>query len=117
FMSLREEEFVTSARLDGNRAPRVIFRHLLPLFSSHLIASLTLSVPAMILAETSLSFLGLGLQQPVVIWGVLLQEAQNVRVLANAPWRVLSRLSVMLAALALHVVGVGLRADTDTYKY
>ena len=116
FMSLREEEFVTSARLDGNRAPRMIFRHLLPLFSSHLIASLTLSVPSMILAETALSFLGLGLQAPVVSWGVLLQEAQNVRVVATAPWLMLPGLAVVFAVLSLNFVGDGLRDAADPYK-
>ncbi len=116
FMSLREEEFVTSARLDGNRAPRMIFRHLLPLFSSHLIASLTLSVPSMILAETALSFLGLGLQAPVVSWGVLLQEAQNIRVVATAPWLMLPGLAVVLAVLSLNFVGDGLRDAADPYK-
>jgi peptide/nickel transport system permease protein len=116
FMSLREEEFVTSARLDGNRAPRMIFRHLLPLFSSHLIASLTLSVPSMILAETALSFLGLGLQAPVVSWGVLLQEAQNIRVVATAPWLMLPGLAVVFAVLSLNFVGDGLRDAADPYK-
>lgn len=116
FLSLREEEFVTAARLDGNRAPRMIFRHLLPLFSSHLIASLTLSVPSMILAETALSFLGLGLQAPVVSWGVLLQEAQNIRVVATAPWLMLPGLAVVLAVLALNFVGDGLRDAADPYK-
>ena len=72
FLSLREEDFVTAARVDGASQPRIIFRHMLPSFSSYLIASLTLSIPGMILAETSLSFLGLGLQAPVVSWGVLL---------------------------------------------
>lgn len=116
FMSLREEEFITSAKLDSNRPLRVIFRHMLPLFSSHLIASLTLSVPAMILAETSLSFLGLGLQAPVVSWGVLLQEAQNIRVVATAPWLMLPGLAVVLVVLALNFVGDGLRDAADPYK-
>ena len=116
FMSFREEEFVTSAVLDGNRAPRVIFKHLLPLFTSHLIASLTLSVPGMILAETSLSFLGLGLQPPVVSWGVLLQEAQNIRSVATAPWLMLPGLAVVIAVLSLNFVGDGLRDAADPYK-
>lgn len=115
FLSLREEEFVTSARLDGNRTPRVIFKHLLPLFTSHLIASLSLSVPAMILAETALSFLGLGLQPPVVSWGVLLQEAQNVRVIAAAPWLMLPGAAVVLAVLAFNFAGDGLRDAADPY--
>ncbi|HLT60414.1 MAG TPA: ABC transporter permease, partial [Microlunatus sp.] len=96
FLSLREEEFVTSAHLDGNPQPRVIFRHMLPSFTSHLIASLTLSIPAMILAETSLSFLGLGLQPPVVSWGVLLNDAQNIRTISTAPWLMLPGLAVIV---------------------
>lgn len=116
FMSLREEEFVTSAILDGNRVPRVISKHLLPLFTSHLIASLTLSVPSMILAETALSFLGLGLQPPVVSWGVLLQESQNIRSVATAPWLMLPGVAVVIAVLALNFVGDGLRDAADPYK-
>lgn len=116
FMSLREEEFITSAQLDGNRPRRLIFRHMLPSFTSHLIASLTLSIPGMILAETALSFLGLGLQAPVVSWGVLLQEAQNIRVVATAPWLMLPGVAVVLAVLALNFVGDGLRDAADPYK-
>lgn len=116
FLSLRSEEFVTSAHLDGNSQPAVIFRHMLPSFTSHLVASLTLSVPGMILAETSLSFLGLGLQPPVVSWGVLLQEAQNVRTLATAPWLMIPGLGVIIAVLALNFVGDGLRDAADPYK-
>lgn len=116
FLALREEDFVTSARLDGNRPRRLIFRHMLPLFTSHLIASLTLSIPAMILAETALSFLGLGLLPPVVSWGVLLQEAQNVRVVASAPWLMLPGLMVVIAVLSLNFVGDGLRDAADPYK-
>ncbi|UED86274.1 ABC transporter permease [Streptomyces profundus] len=116
FLSLRGEDFVTSARLDGCRPPRVIFRHMLPSFSSHLIASLSLSIPGMILAETSLSFLGLGLQPPVVSWGVLLQDAQNVRVLTSAPWLLIPGLAVVVAVLALNFAGDGLRDAADPYR-
>jgi peptide/nickel transport system permease protein len=116
FLSLREEEFVTAAHLDGNSRPRVIFRHMLPSFSSYLIASLTLSIPGMILAETSLSFLGLGLQAPVVSWGVLLQDAQNIRVVSTAPWLMLPGLAVVIAVLALNFAGDGLRDAADPYK-
>jgi peptide/nickel transport system permease protein len=116
FMSLRVEEFITSAQLDGNRPRRLIFRHMLPSFTSHLIASLTLSIPGMILAETSLSFLGLGLQAPVVSWGVLLQDAQNVQVIANAPWLMLPGVAVVIAVLSLNFVGDGLRDAADPYS-
>ena len=116
FLSMREEEFVTAAVLDGNSQPRLIFRHMLPSFTSHLIASLTLSIPGMILAETSLSFLGLGLQPPVVSWGVLLQEAQNIRVVSTAPWLLLPGVAVVIAILALNFVGDGLRDAADPYR-
>jgi peptide/nickel transport system permease protein len=116
FLSLREEEFVTAAHLDASSQPRIIFRHILPSFTSHLIAALTLAIPTMILAETSLSFLGLGLQAPVVSWGVLLQEAQQVRVIATAPWLLIPGIAVMLAVLALNFFGDGLRDAADPYK-
>jgi peptide/nickel transport system permease protein len=116
FLSLREEEFVTAAKLDGAGQPRVIFGHMLPSFTSHLIATLTLAIPAMILAETALSFLGLGLQAPVVSWGVLLQEAQSVRVIATAPWLLLPGAAVVLAVLALNFLGDGMRDAADPYK-
>jgi peptide/nickel transport system permease protein len=117
FLSLREEEFITAARLDGNSRPRMIFRHMLPSLTSQLIASLTLSVPGMILAETSLSFLGLGLQAPAVSWGVLLQDAQNIRVVATAPWLMLPGVAVVIAVLALNFVGDGLRDAADPYRH
>ncbi|SDS30835.1 ABC transporter permease [Actinopolymorpha singaporensis] len=116
FVSLRVEDFISSARLDGNRPARMIFRHMLPLFTSHLIASLTLSIPGMILAETALSFLGLGLQAPVVSWGVLLQAAQDVQVVATAPWLMLPGVAVVLAVLSLNFVGDGLRDAADPYR-
>lgn len=116
FLSLRQEDFVVAARLDGCRTGRVIGRHMLPSFTSHIIASLTLAVPFMILAETSLSFLGLGLQQPVVSWGVLLQEAQNIHSIANAPWVLLPGVAVTIAVLVLNFVGDGIRDAADPYK-
>jgi peptide/nickel transport system permease protein len=115
FLSLREEDMVLAARLDGVREPRLIGRHMLPAMASYLIASLTLSIPGMILAETSLSFLGLGLQAPVVSWGVLLREAQNIRVLETAPWMLLPGVAVIIAVLALNFLGDGLRDAADPY--
>ena len=86
FLALRGEDFVTAARLDGSGERRLIFRHILPSLTSHILAVVTLAVPTMIVAETSLSFLGIGLKPPVVSWGVLLQDAQNIRAVATAPW-------------------------------
>lgn len=115
FLALREEDFVLAASLAGASEFRVIFRHMVPSFFSHIIASLTLSIPGVILAETSLSFLGLGLRPPVVSWGVLLQEAQNLRSVATAPWLMLPGLAVVLAVLAFNFVGDGLRDAADPY--
>lgn len=116
FLSLRTEEFVTAARLDGASEGRVIFRHMLPSFASHIIASMTLAIPAMILAETSLSFLGLGLQPPTISWGVLLREAQNIRSIATAPWLFAPGVAVVLAVIALNFLGDGLRDAADPYN-
>jgi peptide/nickel transport system permease protein len=116
FLSLRTEEFVTAARLDGASEGRIIFRHMLPSFSSHIIASVSLAIPAMILAETSLSFLGLGLQPPTISWGVLLREAQNIRSIATAPWLFLPGAAVVLAVIALNFLGDGLRDASDPYN-
>jgi peptide/nickel transport system permease protein len=116
FLSLRTEEFVTAARLDGATEGRIIFRHMLPSFASHIIASITLAIPAMILAETSLSFLGLGLQPPTVSWGVLLREAQNIRSIATAPWLFAPGVAVVVAVIALNFLGDGLRDAADPYN-
>lgn len=116
FLSLRTEEFVAAARLDGASEGRIIFRHMLPSFSSHIIASVTLAVPAMILAETSLSFLGLGLQPPTISWGVLLREAQNIRSIATAPWLFMPGVAVVVAVMALNLLGDGLRDASDPYN-
>ena len=115
FLSLRTEDFVLSARLDGNSTLRTIAVHMLPSFASHIIASLTLAIPGMILAETSLSFLGLGLRPPIVSWGVLLQEAQNIRSVSTAPWLLLPGVAVIIAVLALNFLGDGMRDAADPY--
>ncbi|MEZ4732869.1 MAG: ABC transporter permease [Caldilineaceae bacterium] len=115
FLSLREEDFVMAAQLNGATERIVIFKHLLPLFYSHLIASLTLSVPGMILGETALSFIGLGLQPPAVSWGVLLKDSQRIRVLAEAPWLLIPAIFVVVAILCFNFVGDGLRDAADPY--
>ncbi len=115
FLSLREEEFVTAARLDGTGEMRIILRHMVPSFTSHIIASITLAIPAMILAETSLSFLGLGLRSPINSWGVLLQEAQNIRSVSTAPWLLLPGVMVVVAVISLNFLGDGLRDAADPY--
>ena len=114
-LSLREEEFVVAARLSGNSEMRIIWRHLLPSFMSHLIVSITISIPAMILGETALSFLGLGLQPPVTSWGVLLQDAQNVRTVALHPWLMLPVFFVIVTVLVFNFIGDGLRDAADPY--
>jgi peptide/nickel transport system permease protein len=116
FLALRTEDFVLSARLSGARDLRVILRHMVPSFTSHIIASLTLSIPGIILAETGLSFLGLGLRQPVISWGVLLQEAQNIRTVALASWLLLPGLAVVITVLAFNFVGDGLRDAADPFN-
>lgn len=115
FLALRREDFVVCARLDGAKELRVIFRHMVPSFTSHMIASITLSIPGMIMSETALSFLGLGLQPPLVSWGVLLQDAQNIRAVATAPWLLIPAIFVILTVLALNFMGDGLRDAADPY--
>lgn len=117
FLALRTEDFITAARLDCVSEMRIIWRHMVPSFLSHIIASLTLAIPSMILAETSLSFLGLGLRAPIVSWGVLLQEAQNVRSVATAPWLLAPGIAVLVAVLALNFLGDGLRDAADPYAH
>lgn len=116
FMSLREEEFVMAAQLHGAGDGRVIFVHLLPAFLSHIIAALTLAIPGMILGETALSFLGLGLQRPAISWGVLLKDAQSIKVLAEMPWLIYPGLALIIAVLAFNFVGDGLRDAADPYS-
>lgn len=115
-LSLREEDFCVAAQLMGARPARIIGRHLLPSFTSHLIASVTLSIPAMILGETSLSFLGLGLREPITSWGVLLNEAQNIESVVIYPWLMWPAIPVILVVLAFNFLGDGLRDAADPYK-
>ena len=115
-LALREEDFCVAAQLMGARPRRIIGRHLLPSFASHLIASVTLSVPSMILGETALSFLGLGLRPPITSWGVLLNEAQNINVVALYPWLLLPVLPVIVTVLAFNFLGDGLRDAADPYR-
>ncbi|MEQ8357493.1 MAG: ABC transporter permease [Kiloniellaceae bacterium] len=115
-LSLREEDFTTAAQLMGASPARVIGRHLMPSFTSHLIASLTLSVPTAILGETALSFLGIGLRPPVTSWGVVLNEAQNLNVVALYPWLMLPVVPLFLVVLAFNFLGDGLRDAADPYR-
>ena len=117
FFALRGEDFVTAAKLDGSSERRVIFRHILPSLTSHILAVVTLALPTMIVAETALSFLGIGLKAPIVSWGVLLQEAQNVRTIANASWQLVwPAAAVVVTVLAYNFLGDGLRDAADPYE-
>jgi peptide/nickel transport system permease protein len=115
FLAMREEDFVLAARLNGSSEMRIILRHMLPSFLSHIIASLTLNIPNMILWETGLSFIGLGLRAPAISWGVLLQEAMNIRSLALSPWVLTPGIAVVISVLAFNFVGDGLRDAADPY--
>lgn len=115
FLAMRSEDFVMAAQLDGASDMRIILRYMAPSFASHIIASTTLAIPAMIISETSLSFLGLGLQPPLVSWGTLLKEAQSVRSVLQAPWQLWPAAAVMIAVLALNFLGDGLRDAADPY--
>jgi peptide/nickel transport system permease protein len=115
-LALREEDFCTAARLMGAKPSRIIGRHLLPSFMSHLIASASLSIPSMILGETALSFLGIGLRPPITSWGVLLNEAQNINVVALYPWLMLPVVPVLIVVLSFNFLGDGLRDAADPYK-
>jgi peptide/nickel transport system permease protein len=116
FLALREEDFILAATLDGVPRGRMIFRHMIPSFLSHIIATITLAIPGMILGETALSFLGLGLRAPVVSWGVMLQETQKVSVLALYPWLLFPAVAVIIVVLALNFLGDGLRDAADPYQ-
>jgi peptide/nickel transport system permease protein len=115
FLSLRDEDFVIAARLSGSSEIRIVLRHMVPSFLSYIIASVTLSIPGMIMGETALSFLGVGLREPVVSWGVLLKEAQMLSTVAVAPWLLLPAIAVVLSVLAFNFVGDGLRDAADPY--
>lgn len=114
-LALREEDFVTSAQIIGASRARIMFMHLIPNFTSHLTVTLTIAIPTMILGETALSFLGLGMQPPAVSWGVLLEDAQNVVAVAQYPWQLIPALFVVVTVLAFNFVGDGLRDAADPY--
>ena len=115
FLALREEDFVTAAQLAGAGELRIIFRHMVPSFMSHIIAATTLAIPFMIISETALSFLGIGLREPAISWGTLLQDAQNVQTVAQYPWVMIPALAVIVSVLALNFAGDGLRDAADPY--
>jgi peptide/nickel transport system permease protein len=118
FLALRGEDFVTAARLDGMSEAGILVHHLVPSIASHIIATLTLAIPVMILAETALSFLGIGLQPPIISWGVLLQEAQNIRAVSQAPWLLfVPSFAIVIAVLSLNFLGDGLRDAADPYGH
>lgn len=115
FLALREEDFILAARLDGANSRRLIFKHMVPSFLSHIIASITISIPYMILSETSLSFLGVGLRPPVVSWGVMLRESQQIATLVNYPWLLWPAAAVVVFVIAMNFTGNGLRDAADPY--
>jgi peptide/nickel transport system permease protein len=115
FLSLREEDFVMAAQLAGSNEFRIVVRHMVPSFLSHIIASITLSIPGMILGETSLSFIGVGLRPPVVSWGVMLKEAQQLSAVALSPWLLAPGVVIVLAVLCFNFLGDGLRDAADPY--
>ena len=115
FLAVRTEDYVMAAEMDGASNPRIIFKYLLPSFMSYIIASVTLAIPNFIIGETSLSFIGLGMQAPAISWGVLLKDAQHIRVLADAPWILIPGIFVFLVVLCFNFVGDGLRDAADPY--
>lgn len=115
-LALREEDYVLAAQVMGAGSARIIRRHLIPGFMSHLIASATLTIPGMILGETALSFLGLGLRPPITSWGILLTEARSINIIALYPWLLFPVVPVVLVILAFNFLGDGLRDAADPYK-
>ena len=115
FLALREEDFVLAAEISGAGWLRIIFRHMVPSFMSHIVAATTLALPAMIISETALSFLGLGIRPPAISWGVLLQAAQNIEAIAITPWLLLPAVPVIIAILAFNFLGDGIRDAADPY--
>jgi len=115
FLALREEDFITAAELAGASRLRIIFKHMVPSFLSHIIAAVSLALPAMIISETTLSFLGLGLRPPAISWGVMLQDAQSLQTLGLAPWLLFAAIPVIVVILAFNFLGDGLRDAADPY--
>jgi len=115
FLALREEDFIIAAELAGASRLRIIFKHMVPSFLSHIIAATSLALPAMIISETTLSFLGLGLRPPAISWGVMLQDAQNLETLGLAPWLLVAAVPVIVVILAFNFLGDGLRDAADPY--
>jgi peptide/nickel transport system permease protein len=116
FITLRKEDFVTAAKLAGVGDFKIIVKHLVPGFMSYLIVNLTLAIPSMIIGETSMSFLGLGIRSPATSWGVLLQEAQDIASIATYPWRLIPLFAVIITVMAFNFLGDGLRDAADPYK-
>jgi len=115
-LQLREEDFVIAARLNGARNHHIIFKHMIPSFMSYIIVNLTISIPSSILGETSLSFLGLGLREPAISWGVLLTDAQKIAQIANKPWLLIPAVFIIITVLMYNFLGDGFRDAADPYK-
>ena len=116
FLALRNEDFVIAARLIGSGRNRIIFKHMMPSFLSHTITTATLAVPGVILGETALSFLGIGIRPPIVSWGVLMEQAQNYQVISMTPWILYPGLFVVITVMAFNILGDGLRDAADPYN-
>ena len=117
FISLKNEDFVRAARVVGASNMRIIMKHMVPTFTSYLIASLSLSVPGMILGETSLSYLGIGLRAPAISWGILLSDMQNIRNIALYPWMMIPGIFIVITVMSFNFLGDGLRDAADPYSY